>query len=181
MTRTDTNLKDCFTIAPIIYEDLRGTFFEAYNKKKFEAVVGRAIEFVQDNHSVSQKGVLRGLHFQKGDDAQAKLVTVVSGKVLDVVVDLRPDSPTFKQHYKTLLSADDPKMIFIPRGMAHGFLVLEDDTVFRYKCDNYFAPESEGGIYYNDPDLKIDWGIAHDEIILSEKDQNLPRLKNLQL
>ena len=179
MTRTDTTLKDCFTIEPVVYTDKRGLFYESYNKEKFEAVLGYPIKFVQDNHSVSQKGTLRGLHFQKGDHAQAKLVRVVRGSVLDVVVDLRPESPTFGKHYKTRLSAAQSTMLFIPRGMAHGFLALENDTVFTYKCDNYYARESESGIHYADPELKIDWEFPEDQLIVSEKDLNLPSIKTL--
>ena len=146
-----------------------------------EDSLGYEVKFVQDNHSMSAKGVLRGLHFQVGKHAQAKLVRVTAGEVLDVVVDLRKDSPTFGKHYKTTLSGLNNKMLFIPKGMAHGFLCLQDNTVFTYKCDNYYHPESEGGIMYNDPDLNIDWEMPLDKIILSEKDLHLPAFKDLAL
>ena len=146
-----------------------------------EDSLGYEVKFVQDNHSMSAKGVLRGLHFQVGKHAQAKLVRVTAGEVLDVVVDLRKDSPTFGKHYKAMLSGLNNKMLFIPKGMAHGFLCLQDNTVFTYKCDNYYHPESEGGIMYNDPDLNIDWEMPLDKIILSEKDLHLPAFKDLAL
>lgn len=180
MIRKDTILKDCFLLEPVIYRDARGLFFESYNREKFEALLGRAIEFVQDNHSVSNKGVLRGLHFQKGKHAQAKLVSVVMGSALDVIVDLRPESPTYGKHFKSVLHAEESRMIFIPRGMAHGFLALEDNTVFTYKCDNYYARESEAGIYFNDPDLGIDWGYPLDKMVISDKDKALPTSKMRQ-
>ena len=177
----ETTLKGCFTIQPKIFEDKRGLFFESYNKSELENSLGYEIRFVQDNHSISAKGVLRGLHFQFGKHAQAKLVRVTAGEVLDVVVDLRKDSPTFGKHYKTRLSGENNKILFIPKGMAHGFLCLQNDTVFTYKCDNYYHPESEGGIMYNDPDLNIDWELPLDKIILSEKDLHLPAFKDLAL
>lgn len=139
------------------------------------------LSFVQDNHSVSHKGVLRGLHFQRGDKAQAKLVRVLKGEVLDVVVDLRKKSPTFKQVFKTVLSDKKNQMLFIPAGMAHGFLSLSDNTVFLYKCDEYYDREAESGIIFNDPDLNINWGTPQDKIVLSEKDRELPKLKDLIL
>lgn len=138
-----------------------------------------AINFVQDNHSLSQRGVLRGLHFQKGEKGQAKLVRVAEGEVLDVVVDIRKDSATFGHQFQILLSAKNRTMLFIPRGIAHGFLALKDHTVFIYKCDNYYSSESEGGLIYNDPDLQIDWGFPEDQLLLSDKDRKLPRLKDL--
>ena len=154
-------------------------FFESYNRQKFEAILGRPANFVQDNYSMSHRGVLRGLHFQEGEDAQAKLIRVINGSVLDVVVDLRPNSPTFGKHFKTKLSGEKPVLLFIPRGMAHGFLALEDQTVFAYKCDNYYAREAESGIHYADPELGINWGYPEDELIISEKDRNLPGFKEL--
>ncbi len=177
----ETTLKDCYLLEPKVYTDVRGAFFEAYRKDELEALIGQRVNFIQDNHSISKRGVLRGLHFQKDPHAQAKLVRVVKGEVLDVVVDLRNDSPTYGQHYKTRLSSGNRKMLFIPRGMAHGFLSLTEDTVFTYKCDNYFNRESEAGIRFNDPELEIDWEYPHKDIILSEKDKNLPTLKQLYL
>lgn len=174
-----TNLKGCFIISPKIFHDDRGAFFESFNKKQFESIYDKTIEFVQDNHSVSKKGVLRGLHFQTGDFAQAKLLRVVKGSVLDVCVDIRPDSETFGQHFSIILNDIEHKQLFIPRGFAHGFLVLEDDTIFNYKCDNYYSKEHESGILYNDPDLNIDWNFPLNNIILSEKDKQLPTFKSL--
>ena len=166
---------------PKVYTDHRGHFFESYNKKVFEAGIGHSVDFVQDNQSYSNKGVLRGLHYQQGSAAQAKLVRVVAGGVLDIVVDIRPDSSTFGKHISTKLYAEKGTMIFIPKGMAHGFLVLEDNSVFVYKCDNYYKKETERGIRFNDPGLGIDWGISEDSLIISEKDLELPFLKDIEL
>ena len=177
----ETILQGCYIIYPKIFKDNRGLFFESYNKAELDEILGYEIRFIQDNHSMSAKGVLRGLHFQQGEHAQAKLVRVVSGEVLDVVVDLREGSPTYGQHFKTTLSAEDNKMLFIPKGMAHGFLCLQDNTIFTYKCDNYYNPESESGIMYNDPELNIDWEFPSEQIKLSEKDLQLPAFKNLAL
>ncbi len=177
----ETNLTGCFTIEPAVFEDHRGVFFESYNQKKLNEAVGQPVHFVQDNHSISKKGVLRGLHFQEGDHSQAKLVRVVEGEVLDVVVDLRRNSPTFGQHYKTVLSAANRLALFIPRGMAHGFLSLSDHTVFVYKCDNYYEKSSERGIRYDDPVLNIDWNFPDSRLILSEKDKILPYFNQLTL
>ncbi len=181
MKATETDLHGCYLLEPRLFTDERGVFLESYNKERFEQVLGRPLNFVQDNHSVSHKGVLRGLHFQGGDDAQAKLVRVTNGEVIDVVVDLRRDSPTFKKHYKTRLSGKENQMLFIPRGLAHGFIALEDNTVFVYKCDNYYKKESEGGIIFNDPQLNIDWEFPQEKMIISEKDLQLPKLKDLKL
>ena len=181
MTITETNLKGCYILEPKIFEDNRGLFFESYNKRDLDKQLGKSINFVQDNHSISTKGVLRGLHYQQGEFAQTKLVRVVMGAVLDVVVDLRKDSATFGDHFKIKLSANNKKMIFIPKGMAHGFLSLTDYTVFVYKCDNYYNKNAERGIIYNDKDLGLDWEYPTDEIILSEKDQHLPSLKEIKL
>jgi len=164
---------------PTIFKDERGVFFETFNKKVLEEQLGESIDFVQDNHSISQKGVLRGLHLQKGKYAQAKLVRVVKGAVMDVVVDLREDSTTFGKHFKIKLSEHNNRSLYIPRGMAHGFLALKGKTVFVYKCDNYYHRESESGIIYNDVDLRIDWGYPLDQIILSSKDKHLPTFKDL--
>lgn len=167
-------LKDCFLLKPLQFTDERGVFSESYNKKTFEKVTGLDIEFVQDNQSQSSKGVLRGLHFQTGEMAQAKLVRVAFGTVLDVVVDLREGSPTFGQHYAIELSGDNGLQLFIPRGFAHGFITLSEKSIFCYKCDNYYDKKSEGGIVYNDATLKIDWHLPDKELIISEKDLKLP-------
>jgi len=165
-------------IEPAVFNDGRGSFFESFNKQVFKEKTGITIDFVQDNQSISQRGVLRGLHFQKGEFAQAKLVRVVKGKVLDVVVDIRPNSTTFGEHFSIILSEENNKQLFVPRGFAHGFAVLEDNTIFAYKCDNYYNKASEDGVFYNDTDLKIDWLLSKEEIVLSEKDTILPSLKN---
>ena len=174
MKLTETILKDCFIVEPRLFSDERGIFFESYSKADFESSLGKTVNFVQDNHSISKKGVLRGLHFQKGIYAQAKLVRVVKGSVLDVVVDLREGSPTFKQYIKLILSEENRKMLFIPKGMAHGFLSLSEETIFTYKCDNYYNKSAESGIRYNDPDLQIDWGFPDKDFIISQKDLELP-------
>ena len=179
MKVTETSLKGCFIIEPTLFEDNRGVFFESYNHRKFEETVGQRINFVQDNHSVSHKGVLRGLHFQIGKHAQAKLVRVARGSALDVVVDLRPNSATFGQHFKTILSDSNATLLFVPQGLAHGFLAMEDNTVFLYKCDAYYHRESEGGIIYNDADLGIDWEYSLNQVLLSAKDLELPTFKSV--
>ena len=173
----ETKLKGCYVIEPKIFGDDRGYFFESFNKEKFKQLTGIEIEFVQDNEAFSNRGVLRGLHYQKGEYAQAKLVRVVKGKVLDVVVDVRPDSETFGKSFSCVLSEENKKQLFVPRGFAHGYSVLEDNTVFVYKCDNYYQPKAEAGILYNDPALKIDWMLNDDEVLLSEKDAILPILR----
>ena len=171
MKVTETYLKGCFIVEPQVFGDERGNFFEVFNKKIFEEKTGVEIDFVQDNQSISQRGVLRGLHIQKGEFAQAKLVRVVKGKVLDVAVDFRKDSPTFGKHFSIELSEENNKQLFVPRGFLHGFSTLEDNTIFSYKCDNYYQPDAEDGVIYNDEDLNIDWGIPLDEVILSIKDK----------
>ncbi|MBT8320948.1 MAG: dTDP-4-dehydrorhamnose 3,5-epimerase [Eudoraea sp.] len=173
----NTNIEGCFLIEPKIFRDSRGNFMETYNKRSFEKLLGEKLVFVQDNQSVSSKHVLRGLHFQKGKYAQAKLGRVVKGAALDVVVDLIKESPSFGEIFTTELSEFNNLQIFIPKGLAHGFLALEDHTVFSYKCDAYYNPSAEGGIIYNDPDLKIDWGIPESKLILSDKDRALPAFK----
>ena len=178
MKVTETNLKNCFVLEPKIFSDERGEFFESYNQKLFEEKTGLKLNFVQDNQSVSSYGVLRGLHFQTGEHAQAKLVRVAKGKVLDVVVDLRKESPTCGHYFKTIVSRENKKSIFIPKGMAHGFLTLSPEAIFVYKCDAYYNSASEAGIRYNDEDLNIDWGFD-DKIILSQKDRLLPTFKEL--
>ncbi|MBC30314.1 MAG: dTDP-4-dehydrorhamnose 3,5-epimerase [Muricauda sp.] len=177
----ETVFEDCYIIQNEVFKDGRGTFQEAYNKKTFEHLTGIKVDFVQDNLSTSKKGVLRGLHFQKDPYAQAKLVQVLQGEVLDVIVDLRKNSKTFGQHYKIRLNTEMGTSIFIPKGMAHGFLSLTDDVIFYYKCDSYYRPDAEGGIVYNDPDLAIDWEYPLDKLILSEKDRHLPTFNSLNL
>ncbi|MCK5442193.1 MAG: dTDP-4-dehydrorhamnose 3,5-epimerase [Maribacter sp.] len=179
MKVTETHLKGCFIIEPKVFDDERGVFFESYQKERFEEAIGEKVDFVQSNFSVSKQGVLRGLHFQIGKNAQAKLVQVAKGEVLDVIVDLRANSKTFGQHYKQKLSEQNNMLIFIPKGMAHGFLTLSKEAVFTYKCDNYYDKSSEGGIIYNDIDLNIDWGYTNSEIIISKKDSELPTFKEL--
>jgi len=179
MNVTETKLKGCFVIEPRVFNDDRGYFFESYNKEKFEELTGSKIGFVQDNESFSTKGVLRGLHFQKGEYAQAKLVRVTHGEVLDVAVDIRPESETFLQFVSVQLSAENKKQLFVPRGFAHGFIVLSDTVVFNYKCDNFYNKASEGGIIYNDMTLNIDWVLDSSEFLVSEKDLILPTIKDL--
>ncbi|TXE12991.1 dTDP-4-dehydrorhamnose 3,5-epimerase [Seonamhaeicola algicola] len=172
----ETYLKGCFVITPKVFGDDRGYFYESFNAKKFEELTGLSVNFVQDNLSKSSKGVLRGLHFQTGVFAQAKLVKVVKGKVLDVCVDLRTESETFGKHFSIVLDAEKHQQLFVPRGFAHGFHVLEDNTLFSYKCDNFYNKEAESGIIYNDEQLNINWLISED-IIMSEKDKVLPTLE----
>ena len=174
MKLTDTKLEGCFVLEPNVIGDERGYFYESYNKNTFERLAGLTVNFVQDNQSFSKRGVLRGLHYQYGDMAQAKLVRVLSGAVLDVAVDLRRDSPTFTQYVAVELSAENKKQLFIPRGFAHGFLVLSETAEFSYKCDNFYSKAHEGGIIYNDKTLNIDWQLAVDELVISEKDAVLP-------
>lgn len=173
-----TKLKGCYILEPKVIFDERGYFMESFNEKRFEEGINQEIHFVQDNQSYSTKGVLRGLHYQTGEHAQAKLVRVLSGEVLDVAVDIRPDSETFGEHVSVLLSAENQKQFFVPRGFAHGFLVLSETATFFYKCDNFYNKESEGGIIYNDPKLNIDWQFQERELIISEKDQILPTIDN---
>ncbi|HAA12563.1 MAG TPA: dTDP-4-dehydrorhamnose 3,5-epimerase [Cytophagales bacterium] len=170
-------LAGCLVLTPRIFNDHRGWFIESFNQKTWDEALGQEMNWVQDNHSVSHRGVLRGLHFQNGEFAQAKLVRVVQGEVIDIAVDLRKDSPTYKQSFATRLSADNQRQIFVPRGFGHGFVALQENTVLLYKCDNYYAPQAEGGIRFDDPDLNLDWGLPHDELILSDKDLKLPSLK----
>ncbi|MEE1961608.1 dTDP-4-dehydrorhamnose 3,5-epimerase [Allomuricauda taeanensis] len=181
MKATETNLKGCFIIEPTIFEDERGYFFESYNHKNFCEAIGREVNFVQDNQSFSKKGVLRGLHFQKGEHAQAKLVSVLEGRIQDVVVDLRKDSPTFGQHLSIELSEENKKQIFIPKGFAHGFLTLSESAMIFYKCDNYYNKKAEGGIRYDDVDLGIEWRLDSKDLLLSGKDSILSDLKSIRL
>jgi len=164
-----TTIPDVKIIEPRVFEDARGYFFESFSQKLFNEKVSDTV-FVQDNESRSTYGVLRGLHFQRPPMAQAKLVRVVEGSVLDVAVDIRSYSPTFGQHVSVELSADNKRQLFIPRGFAHGFVVLSPTVVFQYKCDNYYSPAHDGGIAWNDPDLNIDWQVAVEDVVLSEKD-----------
>lgn len=172
-----TNIEGVFIIEPKVFTDTRGYFFESYSERDFNAQIGN-IKFIQDNESRSQYGVLRGLHFQKGEFSQSKLVRVVRGKVYDVAVDLRRSSATFGKYVGVELSEDNHRQFFIPRGFAHGFAVMSDVAVFQYKCDNFYAPQSEGAIMWNDPQLNIKWPIPSGKIILSEKDKHHPLLKD---
>jgi dTDP-4-dehydrorhamnose 3,5-epimerase len=171
----ETDIEGVVIIEPKVFSDERGYFFESFSQKEFEEKVCKTT-FVQDNESKSTYGVLRGLHFQKMPYAQAKLVRVVKGHVLDIAVDIRKGSPTFGKHISTELSEENRLQFFVPRGFAHGFVVLSDEAVFQYKCDNYYAPQSEGGILWNDPTLNIDYKITMEDIILSEKDKSNPQL-----
>ncbi|WP_452227222.1 dTDP-4-dehydrorhamnose 3,5-epimerase [Lacinutrix cladophorae] len=175
----ETYLKDCFVITPKVHLDSRGYFMESFNQETFNKAIQNKIVFVQDNESKSSKGVLRGLHFQTGAHAQAKLVRVTQGSVLDVCVDLRETSPTFGKYFSVVLDAIQKKQLFIPRGFGHGFLVLEDHTVFNYKCDNYYNKSAEAGIIYNDKTINIDWGFPREALIFSEKDLQLPTFEKL--
>lgn len=175
----ETYLKGCYVITPRIFEDERGYFFENFNKKIFEKETGVRASFVQDNESKSSKGVLRGLHFQTGKYAQSKLVRVSKGKVLDVCVDIREDSPTFGKYLSIILDDKTHKQLYIPKGFAHGFFVLEDDTIFSYKCDNFYNKKAESGIIYNDEDLNIDWKTTESQLLISEKDKQLSTFKRL--
>ena len=170
----NTPLKDCYIIEPTVFEDERGYFYEKFNEKKFEELTGLNGHFVQDNISKSSYGVLRGLHLQKGESAQAKLVSCLEGKVFDVAVDLREDSPTFGQWFGIELTPENKLQLYVPRGFGHGFSVLSETAVFSYKCDNFYQKDAEGSVIYNDPELNIDWKLPADAIILSEKDGKLP-------
>ena len=172
-----TEIEGVYIVEPRVFEDERGHFFESYSQAKFEGA-GLHYDFIQDNQSKSSYGTVRGLHFQKGEHAQAKLVRVLEGAVLDVAVDLRKGSPTYGQHIAVELTGENHRQLFIPRGFAHGFAVLSDEVLFQYKCDNYYAPQSEGGILWNDPALNIDWRIPSDQVILSEKDTKHPLLED---
>lgn len=176
-----TKLEGCFVIEPRVFNDERGYFFESFNQQKFSDLSGQFVNFVQDNESHSTKGVLRGLHYQVGEYAQAKLVRVLQGKVLDIAVDLRKDSSTFGQSVSVELSSENKKQLFVPRGFAHGFIVLSETATFFYKCDNFYNKESEGGIIYNDSTLKIDWQLPKEEFIVSKKDLVLPTFENARL
>ena len=172
-----TDIEGVVIIEPKVFGDDRGYFFESFSQPLFDKLV-RLVKFVQDNESKSKYGVLRGLHFQRGEHAQSKLVRVVKGRVLDVAVDIRKGSPTFGKYVAVELSAENHRQLFIPRGFAHGFSVLSDEAISLYKCDNLYAPESEGAIIWNDPEIGIDWGLAAEDVVLSPKDMCHPMLKD---
>ncbi|QXP63433.1 dTDP-4-dehydrorhamnose 3,5-epimerase [Polaribacter sp. R2A056_3_33] len=173
----ETSLEGCYVIEPLFFKDNRGCFLLEYNKKEFQEKTGFTGDFVLGNQSTSQYGVVRGLHLQRGEFAQAKLVRVVKGKILDVAVDARKGSETLGKVFSVELSEENNKQLLVPRGFLHGFSVLEDDTIVSYKCDNYYQPEAEDGVLFNDKDLDIDWGIPLGEITLSEKDTKLKTFK----
>ena len=175
-----TDIDGVLIIEPRVFKDERGYFFESFSQREFNEKVGN-INFCQDNESMSSYGVMRGLHFQRPPYSQSKLVRCVKGEVLDVAVDIRKGSPTYGKHVAVKLTEDNHRQFFIPRGLAHGFSVLSEEVVFQYKCDNFYAPHSEGAITWDDPDLGIDWRIPADLVILSEKDSRHPRLKDLNL
>ncbi|MHA4894198.1 dTDP-4-dehydrorhamnose 3,5-epimerase [Pedobacter sp. PWIIR3] len=177
MKATETKLKGCFIIEPAVFKDSRGYFFESFNQPKFEELTGQQGHFVQDNQSASTYGVIRGLHFQKGEYAQAKLVRAIEGRVLDVAVDIRAGSETYGQWVAVELTGENNLQLYVPRGFAHGFSVLSETAVFAYKCDNTYNKASEGGLFFNDPTLNIDWGIPENKQSLSEKDLILPTFK----
>ena len=179
MDIVQTEIPGVVIVEPRVFSDARGYFFESFSQREFDEKV-RPVRFVQDNESKSAYGVVRGLHFQKGEFAQSKLVRVVKGAVLDVVVDIRKGSPTFGKHVAVELSEDNHRQLFVPRGFAHGFSVLSEEVIFQYKCDNYYAPQSEGAIAWDDPDLGIDWRIPADKVLLSAKDSAHPRLKDAE-
>lgn len=180
MNVIQTEIPGVVIIEPKLFGDSRGYFFESFSERDFEENVART-HFVQDNESKSCYGVLRGLHFQKPPYAQAKLVRVIKGRVLDVAVDIRKGSPTYGKHVAVELTEDNHRQFFIPRGFAHGFAVLSEEAVFQYKCDSYYAPQSEGAIAWNDPDLDIDWVVPADKVLLSEKDSRHPRLRDAEI
>ena len=173
-----TKLEGCFIIEPKVIQDERGYFMESFNERIFQKGVGQKVHFVQDNQSFSKKGALRGLHYQTGEHAQAKLVRVLEGEVLDIAVDIRPNSKTYGQYEAVLLSDKNQLQFFVPRGFAHGFLVLSEMATFFYKCDNFYNKESEGGIIYNDKTIDIDWQFQFKDLIISEKDKIQPAIEN---
>lgn len=175
----ETGIQGLLIVEPDVYGDSRGYFFEAFSRRKFEEATGLVPDFVQDNESLSTYGVVRGLHYQKPPHAQAKLVRVARGRVLDVALDLRPDSPTFGKYAAVELSGENHRQLYIPKGFAHGFSVLSEEAVLQYKCDDYYAPECEAGIAWNDEELGIDWMVPEDKIILSAKDKLHPSLREI--
>ena len=174
-----TEIEGLLIIEPTVYGDERGYFFESFNEREFREKSGFKVRFVQDNESKSCYGVVRGLHFQRPPHAQSKLVRVVEGEVLDVAVDIRKNSPTYGKHVAVRLSAESHRQFFLPKGMAHGFSVLSETAVFQYKCDDFYAPDCEGAIAWDDPDLGIDWLIPADKVVLSEKDKKHPRMREI--
>ena len=174
------SIPEVVLIKPKLHGDYRGYFVETFRQDQFEDFIGYSVNFCQDNESKSSKGVLRGLHFQLSPAAQSKMVRVIDGIVLDVALDIRKDSPTFGKHVTVELNAKDKYQLFIPRGFAHGFVVLSNTATFAYKVDNYYSPENDRGLAFNDPALSIDWQLSEDELILSEKDQKQPRLSKLE-
>lgn len=178
MKLKETGISGLMVIEPDVFGDSRGYFMESFSLRKFRELTGLDIDFVQDNESKSSYGVVRGLHFQRPPHAQSKLVRVVLGRVLDVAVDLREGSPTYGKHYAIELSGENHLQMLIPKGFAHGFAVLSDEAVFQYKCDEYYAPESEGAVAWDDPDLAIDWRLPKEDIRLSDKDKAHPNLKD---
>lgn len=180
MNYIETEIDGVFIIEPKVFNDARGYFMEAWKQEEFNQHIGK-VDFIQDNESKSSFGVLRGLHYQKGETSQAKLVRVIKGKVLDVAVDLRKSSPTFGKHVMVELSEENKRQFFIPRGFAHGFLVLSEEAIFTYKVDNPYSPSTDGGIRWNDPDLGIEWPIAPAKVLTSEKDLNQPFLKDAEV
>lgn len=181
MKSEETKLKGCWILEPNVFEDERGYFYEGFNAEKFEKATGLTFEVKQINQSRSSKGVLRGLHFQHNPKGQAKLVSCIEGEVLDVAVDLRSGSPTFGEYALVRLSAHNKKHFYIPKGMAHGFLVLTDHAKLMYQVDELYSPEHDSGIFYDDPEVGISWGFPKEDVILSTKDQNLPLLKDAKL
>jgi len=181
MKFTPTQIADVILIEPEVHGDERGYFVETFRQDKLESFLGHTINFVQDNESKSNKGVLRGLHYQLHPASQTKLVRVIQGSVLDVAVDIREGSPTFGQHVTAILSGENKKQLLVPRGFAHGFLVLEDETVFAYKVDNYYSPENDRGMAFDDPALAIDWKFERNDLNLSDKDTKQPLLKDAEL
>ena len=176
----ESPLKGSFVIQPKVFEDHRGYFLESFNQRLLDDALGYSPQFVQDNQSKSKYGVLRGLHLQLGEYAQAKLVRAIAGDILDIIVDVRPNSPQFGEHYSLVLSADNKKQLFIPRGFAHGFAVLTETATIHYKADNYYNNKAESGLLYNDPELNIDWKIPIEKIFTSEKDLLLPTLSQFK-
>lgn len=181
MNYIEQSVKGVFVIEPKVFGDSRGYFYESFKQAEFDEHIGHHVEFVQENQSKSSKGVLRGLHYQKGDASQAKLVRVVKGSVLDVAVDIRKSSPTFGKYVAVELSEENNRQLFVPRGFAHGFLVLSDEAVFTYKVDNVYAPQADAGIMYNDPQVGIEWPKLDCEFLLSEKDTKHPLLKDAEV
>ena len=180
MQYIETDIKGVYVIEPRVFNDARGYFMEAWKQTEFEEHIGK-VQFIQDNESMSSYGVLRGLHYQKGAASQAKLVRVIKGRVLDVAIDIRRSSPTFGKHVMVELSEDNKRQFFIPRGFAHGFLVLSDEAIFIYKVDNPYAPQQDAGIRWNDPELGIEWPIDPKDVQTSEKDMKQPLLKDAEL